>query len=224
MRNARHFVLTAGLAGILAFGAVGCTSTTTTKTEITDENGTTTTETTTTTNENGQTSTSTTTTTTSGDAITYSNEALNIEATLPSSFQHAKDEGNLDGEETVLYATDDHGDTVFIIARDLSVEPKFEGSKPWAEYYSEAMTQQIKEDGETDIKAELSEGKFAGVPCMILELRSKGPDGGELYRDYFFIVGDTADGLMGLNFGVTAHSEDELTEIENCFVSTQPSN
>lgn len=220
IKNAKHTLLSAGLASILALGAMGCSSTSTTTTEVTDADGTTITETTSTTDEGGQTTTEQTAIT--DESVTYVNKVLGFQAVFPETFKHIEAEENAEGEETILFAADDKDDQVFIIARDMSAEPVFEGPTPWAEYFGSQMTAELEEDGETNITSKVSEGTFAGVPCMILELRSKTADGGELYRDYFFIVGDTADGLTGLLIGATAYTEDDLAQVENYFTPIEP--
>ena len=221
--STRSLIVTAGLAGVLAIGLVGCStsSTHTEETTLTTTDGGETTSTTTTTQaeENGSTTTETTTSTeTASEApLHYVNEAFGFEATLPADYVEKEPETSNDGEETMLYAANNEGNTVFIKWRDLTVEPTFEGPQPWADAYATSLKAALETNGDTDISMTTSEGKLAGVPCIILECQSKAADGTEQYRDYFFMVANTDDGLQGLYVGAMASDSASLDNLENCF-------
>lgn len=226
MRYSRkNLIVTAGLAGVLSFGLIGCSasSTQTVETTVTDENGNETTTTTTTqTDESGTTTTETTNSTdASASPLYYVNKGFGFEVTLPEDFVKTEPEPDSDGEETMLYAVNDQNETVFIIWRDLAVEPTFEGPLPWAESYAASLQEMAENNGETSVSITTTEGKLAGVPCIILECRSTSGDGVALYRDLFFMVANTDEGLKGIYVGVTTADEQSLDSIENCFRSIE---
>lgn len=126
------FVVTAGLAGVLALGAFGCSSKTETTTTVSD--GSTTTETTTTTtNSNGSTTTETTTTTTgsgSSSASTanldeiksYNISSIGLHYNLPDGFKFSELTYDIDtskGDSQCFVALNDKNDNVILMAADL---------------------------------------------------------------------------------------------------------
>jgi len=226
-------VVCSGLALAMSFGVVACkstsTSTTTVETSVTDENGNTetnTSTTTSTTDENGVTTTETTSSTTNdvdyGDAITYTNEYLGIQGTLPSTYQEFDYGEPIEGEDPILCAADDDANAVMIVYRDMSVEPAYSDEYEWADAYSDAVVAEMQNEGEDVSEANIySDSTFAGAPCTIFSTVSTQADGSAMYRDYIFFLVNGDDGPQGLRFEFFCNSQEALEEVETCFVGME---
>lgn len=210
-----------GLVSVLAFGAMGCTSTSTTTTEITttDEDGNTTTETTTTTtDESGETTTETTTTTTDKDGedseaatpqgkvqasmpanfVGYTNDYYKVGFGLPSGWTRTHDDTGMPSDWSDEYqcASPDGTTANFALAGGLTTQEGITDVASWAKVYSNGFVASLEEEGGTDVDATIGDFSIQGVDYGKYCLVTAQKNGAPFYADLYYILDDDGDGML----------------------------
>lgn len=230
-RHLTHPLVVAGLTSVLALGTVGCSSSSTSTTEITttDEDGnTTTTTTTTTTDENGNetTETSTVKTDASGNVIEnadetpdaddfngYTNDYYKIGIELPDGFESVQYTDELPDDMIVDFNIEKGTDATasVVLVAGATDQEGVTDSQSWAEAVGEANVSAFEEEG-VQVETEVADFSLKDIPYGYVCMVSGTSDDDAFYRDLYCIVDEDGDGMI-IQFD--ADNEDDLTTLRN---------
>ena len=230
MKRMSHPIIVCGLTSILAFGAVGCSSSSTSTTEVstTDENGnTTTTTTTTTTDESGKETTETSTVTTDADGNVvedgddaasvngYTNDYYKVGLEIPEGFS---DVTNPDDQpegmqlEFEIANEDDTANASILLVPSVTSEEGITDIDSWASSFGEALVSSLEEQGAENIDTQFSDFSIAGTPYGDVYIVTCTLNDVSTYYDLYFILDDDGDGML---IQLYAQSEDDINTLRD---------
>ena len=217
-KHMSHPIVAAGLTAVLALGAVGCSTSSTTTTEIstTDEDGNTTTETTTTTTDSdGNTTTETESTTTDAEGNKMGKEAANAEAptagvtydgytnkyykiayALPEGFSTSHQAFNVpEGVQVDYQATNADGSArvLFCLVQGVTKEEGITDINSWVKTYTDAFVSSMKESGYANVNANYGSFDIGGIKygeAAVVDYDNGGKAG------LCFILDEDGDGMI----------------------------
>ena len=235
-----HPVIAAGLTAVLALGAVGCSTSSTTTTEVstTDENGNTTTETTTTTTDSeGNTTTETEATTTDAEGTKMGKDATASDApsasvsftgyvnkyykfgfALPDGFSKTNRTLTMpEGIEVDYQAAnaDDTARALFFLVQGVTEEEGITDIDSWSKSYTEAFVSSLKDGGNTNVRATYGTFDIAGTnygKAAVVDYNESERSG------LCYILDKDGDGMI-IQF--TAPDEATFEKIEASFIALQ---
>ena len=189
-------IVVAGLAGVLALGALGCSTSTTTTTSVSD--GETTTETTTTTTD-GQSTTAKSSEKDLSQAKNFTLDAIGLVYTLPEGYQFVDgnteaDYAQLDSEVLAFKAANDANDYFM-----LTVTPDAKDTDVTTDQYAQQKIEQVKKgvakDGAevTDAKAFLAAFGDKRLPAIDVIINK---DGKTIMMREIFASSDTLKAVL----------------------------
>ena len=236
VKRMSHPIVVCGLSSILAFGAVGCSSSSTSTTEIstTDENGnTTTTTTTTSTDESGKATTETSTVKTDADGNViddadqtedptdfngYTNDYYKIGFEIPEGFEDVTasapdNDENMQLECEVSNADGNATASIFLVPAVTSHEG-ITDIDSWAEDFTNAFVKSLEDQNVQDINTEIADFSIGGVPYGTVCLVDGTINGTTIYNDFYFVLDEDGDGFF---VQLYAESEDDINTLRDSF-------
>ena len=217
-KHMSHPIVAAGLTAVLALGAVGCSTSSTTTTEIstTHEDGNPTTETTTTTTDSdGNATTETETTTTDAEGNKMGKEAANAQAptagvsyngytndyykigyALPDGFSTSHQAFSVpEGVQVDYQATNADGSArvLFCLVQGVTKEEGITDINSWVKTYTDAFVSSMKESGYANVNANYGSFDIGGIKygeAAVVDYDNGGKAG------LCFILDEDGDGMI----------------------------
>lgn len=234
-KHMSHPIIVAGLTSILAFGAVGCSSSSTTTTEIstTDENGNTTTTKTTTTDENGEETTETSTVTTDADGNVvenadetedpndfngYTNDYYKVGFEVPEGFEDVTDSVDEDNEnmklECELANADGTASAAIFLVPGVTAHEGITDIDAWVDDFTNTFVSSLEDQNVENITTETRDFSIGGVPYGTVCLINGTVDDAPIYNDFYYILDEDGDGFF---VQLYAENEDDLQTMRDSF-------
>ena len=198
-----HPIVAAGLTAVLALGAVGCSTSSTTTTEIstTDEDGNTTTETETTTtdaegNKMGKEAANAQAPTAGVSYNGYTNDYYKIGYALPDGFSTSHQAFSVpEGVQVDYQATNADGSArvLFCLVQGVTKEEGITDINSWVKTYTDAFVSSMKESGYANVNANYGSFDIGGIKygeAAVVDYDNGGKAG------LCFILDEDGDGMI----------------------------
>ena len=198
-----HPIVAAGLTAVLALGAVGCSTSSTTTTEIstTDEDGNTTTETETTTtdaegNKMGKEAANAQAPTAGVSYNGYTNDYYKIGYALPDGFSTSHQAFSVpEGVQVDYQATNADGSArvLFCLVQGVTKEEGITDINSWVKTYTDAFVSSMKESGYANVNANYGSFDIGGIKygeAAVVDYDNGGKAG------LAFILDEDGDGMI----------------------------